>query len=156
MYILLSFLTGISIVINMILNGKVAEKEGMINGIIITYLIATISSIILCAIMVKSMPVYNSIANISLTYFLGGFLGLLTTYLFNIIVTKISALYIVILRFIGQMFTSAIIDYLYLGIFSKGKVIGATLFLIGLIINSNVDKKYKEKEAKKIPWINLI
>ncbi|WP_297426513.1 DMT family transporter [Clostridium sp.] len=151
MYILLSFLTGISIVINMILNGKVAEKEGMINGIIITYLIATISSIILCAIMVKSMPVYNSIANISLTYFLGGFLGLLTTYLFNIIVTKISALYIVILRFIGQMFTSAIIDYLYLGIFSKGKVIGATLFLIGLIINSNVDKKYKEKEAKKIP-----
>lgn len=43
-----------------------------------------------------------------------------------------------ILRFIGQMLTSAMIDYIYLDIFSKGKVIGGLLFLIGLIINANV------------------
>ncbi len=147
-YIFLSFLTGVTIVISMMLNGKVAQKEGMINGVIINYLMATISSILLCAIMINSMPSYFSIKSIPLPYFLGGFIGVLTTYMFNIIVPKVPAVYIVILRFIGQMLASAVIDYIYLGIFSQGKVIGGALFLIGLIINARIDNKYKQKNLK--------
>jgi len=128
------------------LNGKVAQKEGMINGVIINYLMATISSILLCAIMINSMPSYTSIKSIPIPYFLGGFIGVLTTYMFNIIVPKVPAVYIVILRFIGQMLASAVIDYIYLGIFSQGKVIGGALFLIGLIINARIDNKYKQKD----------
>ncbi|WP_461615691.1 DMT family transporter [Clostridium sp. Marseille-QA1073] len=148
MYIFLSFLTGVTIVINMMLNGKVAQKEGMINGVIINYLMATISSILLCAIMINSMPSYSSIKSISIPYFLGGFIGVLTTYMFNIIVPKVPAVYVVILRFIGQMLASAIIDYIYLDIFSQGKIIGGALFLIGLIINARIDNKYKQKDLK--------
>ncbi|WP_454053045.1 DMT family transporter [Clostridium sp. Marseille-Q7071] len=148
MYIFLSFLTGVTIVINMMLNGKVAQKEGMINGVIINYLMATISSILLCAIMINSMPSYSSIKSIPIPYFLGGFIGVLTTYMFNIIVPKVPAVYVVILRFIGQMLASAVIDYIYLGIFSQGKVIGGALFLIGLIINARIDNKYKQKDLK--------
>ncbi len=147
-YIFLSFLTGVTIVISMMLNGKVAQKEGMINGVIINYLMATISSILLCAIMINSMPSYFSIKSIPIPYFLGGFIGVLTTYMFNIIVPKVPAVYIVILRFIGQMLASAVIDYIYLGIFSQGKVIGGALFLIGLIINARIDNKYKQKNLK--------
>ncbi len=148
MYIFLSFLTGVTIVINMMLNGKVAQKEGMINGVIINYLMATISSILLCAIMINSMPSYSSIKSIPTPYFLGGFIGVLTTYMFNVIVPKVPAVYVVILRFIGQMLASAIIDYIYLGIFSQGKVIGGLLFLIGLVINARIDNKYKQKDLK--------
>jgi len=148
LYILLSFLTGIAIVINMMLNGKLAEREGMINGVIINYLMATISSIILCTIMIKSIPSYSTIRSIPLPYFTGGFIGVLTTYLFNIIVPKIPALYVVILRFIGQLLTSAVIDYIYLDTFSQGKVIGGVLFLIGLIINAKIDSKYKQKNLE--------
>lgn len=148
LYIFLSFLTGITIVINMMLNGKLAQREGMINGVFINYSMATISSIMLCAVMIKSMPAYSSIGAIPLPYFLGGLIGVLTTYLFNIIVPKVPAVYIVILRFIGQMLTSAIIDYIYLDIFSRGKVIGGLLFLIGLIINAKVDNKYAQKNLK--------
>ncbi|WP_291578280.1 DMT family transporter [Clostridium sp. UBA6640] len=147
-YIFLSFLTGVTIVISMMLNGKVAQKEGMINGVIINYLMATISSILLCAIMINSMPSYTSIKSIPIPYFLGGFIGVLTTYMFNIIVPKVPAVYIVILRFIGQMLASAVIDYIYLGIFSQGKVIGGALFLIGLVINARIDTKYKQKDLK--------
>lgn len=147
-YIFLSFLTGITIVINMMLNGKLAQSEGMINGVIINYLMAAISSILLCAIMIKSMPSYSTISSIPLPYFLGGLIGVLTTYMFNIIVPRLPAVYVVILRFIGQMLTSAIIDYIYLDIFSKGKVIGGVLFLIGLIINAKVDNKYVRKKLK--------
>lgn len=148
MYIFLSFLTGVTIVINMMLNGKVAQKEGMINGVIINYLMATISSILLCAIMINSMPSYSSIKFIPIPYFLGGFIGVLTTYMFNIIVPKVPAVYVVILRFIGQMLASAVIDYIYLGIFSQGKVIGGLLFLIGLVVNARIDNKYKQKDLK--------
>lgn len=148
MYIFLSFLTGVTIVVSMMLNGKVAQKEGMINGVIINYLMATISSILLCAIMINSMPSYFSIKSIPIPYFLGGFIGVLTTYMFNIIIPKVPAVYIVILRFIGQMLASAVIDYIYLGIFSQGKVIGGILFLIGLIINARIDNKYRQKDLK--------
>lgn len=147
-YIFLCFLTGITIVVNMMLNGKLAQREGMINGVFINYLMATISSIILCSIMLKSMPSYLSIRSIPLPYLLGGFIGVLTTYMFNLIVNKVPAVYVVILRFIGQMFASAVIDYIYLDLFSTGKMIGGVLFLIGLILNSKVDNRYAQEKLK--------
>lgn len=147
-YIFLSFLTGITIVTNMMLNGKLAQREGMVNGVFINYLSAAISSILLCAVMISSVPSYLVISDVPLLYFLGGFVGVITTYIFNIVVPKIPAVYVVILRFIGQMITSAIIDYIYFDIFSKGKVIGGVLFLIGLILNAKVDNRNTQKNLK--------
>lgn len=148
MYIFFSFLTGVLIVISMMLNGELSKKIGIINSVVINYLTATISSLILCFIMINSIPSYSSISNIPLIYFLGGAIGVLTTYLFNVIVHKVSTVYTVILRFIGQMLTSAIIDYVYLNIFSIGKVIGCILFLIGIILNSKSDENYKQNQLE--------
>ncbi|MBB6214243.1 uncharacterized membrane protein YdcZ (DUF606 family) [Anaerosolibacter carboniphilus] len=147
-YIILSFLVGITIVINMMINGKLSQREGMINGVIINYLMATISSIILCIIMIKSIPSYTAIRVVPLPYFIAGLIGVMTTYLFNVIIPNVPAVYVVILRFIGQIFTSAMIDYIYLDIFSKGKIIGGALFLIGLIMNARADNKYAQKNLK--------
>ena len=147
-YIILSFLIGIVIVINMMLNGRLAEREGLISGVVIYYLTAVLSSALLCAVMIKTIPSYSVIRAVPLPYFLGGFIGVLTTYLFNVIVPKVSAVYVVILRFIGQMLTSAVIDYIYLDIFSGGKVFGGVLFLIGLIVNAKDDNKNERKSSK--------
>jgi len=68
--------------------------------------------------------------------------------LFNIIVPKVVTVYIVVLRFIGQMLASAVIDYIYLDIFSKGKIIGGVLFLIGLMLNARVDNKYSKLKVE--------
>lgn len=143
-YLFLSCLIGVSIVINMMLNGKLAQRIGMINGVIINFLMATITSAFLCGIMIKSMPSYSTLRAVPLPYFLGGFIGVLTTYLFNLIVPKIPAVYVVILRFIGQMLASATIDYFYLNVFPKGKVIGSLLFLLGLVLNARVDNAAKK------------
>ena len=145
MYILLAFCIGISIVLNMIINGKVSKKEGMINGIFINYSIATFTSVLLCVIMVNARPDYEALRSIPGVYFLGGLLGVVTTYLFNIIIHKVPAVYIVVLRFIGQLLTSALIDYLYLQVFSIGKIIGGCLFFIGLILNARSDENKKKK-----------
>ncbi len=145
LFIFISFLTGMIIVINMMLNGRLAQREGMVNGVIINYMMAVLSSLLLCAVMMNTIPTFAAIRNTPPVYYLGGFIGVLTTYLFNVIVPKVPAVYVVILRFTGQMLTGAIIDYLFLHIFSKGKVIGGLLFLTGLIWNAGVDKKYEKK-----------
>lgn len=62
----------------------------------------------------------------------------------------VSTVYTVILRFIGQMLTSAIIDYWYFNIFSMGKVIGCILFLIGIILNAKSNEKYKQNQIKSL------
>lgn len=140
-YIVLAFLIGVNIVINMVLNGRLAQREGMINGLVINYFTAVLSSLILCTAMLRALPDYSIIKSIPLPYFLGGFIGVLTTFLFNLVLSKVSAIYVVILRFIGQMLASAAIDYLYLNVFSVGKVLGGVLFLTGLILNARMDGK---------------
>lgn len=134
----------------MMLNGQSSKKIGIINSVVINYLTATISSVLLCSIMVGFTFSYSSISHIPLIYFLGGGIGVLTTYLFNVIVNKVSPVYTVILRFIGQMFTGAIIDYVFLNIFSVGKVIGCILFLIGILLNTKADEKYKKQQLTLI------
>ena len=153
MYIILSLLAGVSIVINMIIGGKVSQREGMINGVYINYLGAAVTSLILSAVMIRFTPDYSSLRGIPLPYFLGGFIGVLTTYLANLVVSKLPAVYIVLLRFIGQILTSAIIDYVYFEVLSPGKIIGGILFIIGLIINVKIDGKEKEERLKVIEEI---
>lgn len=122
-------------VISIILNGELSKKVGSINSIIINYSTATLVSIIFYFIWLNSISTTPTITNTSLVYFLGGIIGILTTYIFNILVHKIPTVYMVILRFIGQMLTSTIIDYLYFNLFSIGKIVGCVLFLIGIILN---------------------
>lgn len=150
MYIFFSFLTGVLIVISIMLNGELSKQIGAINSIVINYLTATLASIIFYSIWLNFISNTSTIANTSLVYFLGGAIGVLTTYIFNIIVHKIPTVYTVILRFIGQMLTSAIIDYLYFNIFSIGKVVGCVLFLIGIILNVKSDEIYKQKQLKSL------
>ena len=45
-YVLLSLITGVTIVISMVINGKFSQKEGVINGVIINYLMEIIFSFI--------------------------------------------------------------------------------------------------------------
>ncbi|MGL5642956.1 MAG: DMT family transporter [Paraclostridium sp.] len=150
MYIFFSFLTGVLIVTSMMLNGELSKRIGTINSVVINYLTATLASIIFYSITLNFISNAPTIANTSLVYFLGGVIGVLTTYIFNVIVHKIPTMYTVILRFIGQMLTSAIIDYLYFNIFSIGKVVGCVLFLIGIILNSKSDENYKQKQLRSL------
>lgn len=143
-------MTGVLIVTSMILNGELSKRIGTINSVVINYLTATLASIIFYYITLNFISNTPTIANTSLVYFLGGVIGVLTTYIFNVIVHKIPTVYTVILRFIGQMLTSAIIDYLYFNIFSIGKVVGCVLFLIGIILNAKSDENYKRKQLTSL------
>ncbi|NFE02173.1 hypothetical protein EXN57_12915, partial [Clostridium botulinum] len=93
MYIFFSFLTGVLIVTSMILNGELSKRIGTINSVVINYLTATLASIIFYYITLNFISNTPTIANTSLVYFLGGVIGVLTTYIFNVIVHKIPTVY---------------------------------------------------------------
>ncbi len=142
MYFILAFLTGVSIVVGIMLNGRLAEQEGKVNGVLINYLMGTISSLLLCVWRTDIQDAAAMAGKVPVLYLIGGGIGVLTTYLFNLVVPKVPAVYIVILRFVGQMLTGALIDYLYLKVFSPGRIIGTALFLAGLIFNAGADYRY--------------
>ena len=144
-YLLLSFMIGTLIVVNMILNAGISQRIGMLNGLLVHYLGAAATSVLLCFAMQSSVPAFSTIRNIPLIYFIGGVIGVVTTYLFNIIIPNVNAFYVVLLRFIGQLSASAMIDYFYLHLFSMGKIAGALLFLLGLFINANVDRRLEQE-----------
>lgn len=149
-YLFLAFITGITILSAIMINGNLAREEGMINGIFINNLMATLSSIVLCIIMKHYIPSYSAVSAIPLPYFFGSILSVSTTYIFNLIVPKISAFYIVILSFIGQLLASIVIDYIYLELFSWGQIIGVILFFMGLMINAKADSKYQQEDKELI------
>lgn len=149
MYIIFALLIGFTVVIATVLNGKLAQKIGVVNGVIVNYSMGFIASTILFFTMKENIPSFEIIISNPVYYFSGGLLGVVVVFLFNITVPKIPAVYIAILPFIGQMLSSAVIDYYYFDIFSKGKIIGGLLLLIGLIYNARVDKKYENKECSK-------
>lgn len=144
MYIVLGLLIGFSVVIGTILNGKLAEKIGIINDVIINYCVAVISSLILIIIIGEDIPQFEHLASLPFYYYIGGVFGLAVILSYNIIVPKVPAVYIVLISFIGQILTSSLIDYFYLDILSKGKIIGGILILVGLLYNNYVDKKYQK------------
>jgi uncharacterized membrane protein YdcZ (DUF606 family) len=140
MYIILAISIGFAVVISSILNGKLAQKVGIMNGMIVNYITGFIASVLLSVVMRERIPAISTFYSTPIYYFLGGAIGVAMLFLMNTIVPKISAVYIVILPFIGQIITSAIIDYIYIGVFSTGKIIGSILFFIGLIYVGDREK----------------
>lgn len=143
----LAFLSGMATVLSIMVNARLSKEEGMVNGIFVSYLVALTTSLLLCALMLNTLPEYETLRNLPLPYLLGGFLGVLTTYLFNIVVHKLPAVHVLILRFISQMLASALIDYLYFHVFSVGKVLGVVLFSVGLMVNSRADQVAQVQES---------
>ncbi|MBU3144274.1 DMT family transporter [Clostridium sp. CF012] len=142
LYIILAVFCGCITIISMIINSHLAKKIGTLQGTLINYIVG-LSTTILLMIIVKSnfnLP-YSSFTKIPWWALLGGLLGVVVVASSNIVLPKIPTIYTTLLIFIGQLFTGILIDYFRVGFISKGKIIGGLLILLGLLYNSNVDKK---------------
>jgi len=142
LYIILAVLCGCITIISMIINSHLSKKIGVFQGAFINYAVGLISTILLLTIVKNSVDLsFSSFDGIPLWALLGGLLGVMVVSASNIVIPKIPTIYTTLLIFIGQLFTGILIDYFRVGFVSKGKIIGGLLILIGLIYNSNVDKK---------------
>ncbi len=140
-YIMISILGGVSIVVSRIINSNLAEKIGVFQGTFFNFITGLIFSyIFLFAGSQKLAVPISKMKTIPPWAFWGGLLGVIVIALSNYITPKISAFYLTLLVFIGQLFTGIFIDYLTIGELSPGKIIGGILVLAGLGYNLLVDK----------------
>lgn len=85
----------------------------------------------------------HTLQSIPIAVYLGGLVGVIVISLSNYITPKISAFYLTLLIFIGQLFAGTIIDFFLTNELSTGKIIGGVFVLIGLTYNLLVDRPLK-------------
>ena len=142
LYIILAVLCGCVTILSMVVNSHLAKKVGVFQGTCINYTVGLLTTIVLIAVVKSSVNLsFSSFTKIPFWALLGGLLGVMVVASSNIIIPKISTIYTTLLIFIGQLFTGILIDYFIVGFVSKGKIIGGLLVLLGLMYNSNIDRK---------------
>jgi len=142
LYIILAILCGCITIVSMILNSHLAKEIGFMQGTLINYIVGLSSTILLIAIVKNPVDLsFSSYRSIPVWAFFGGLVGVIVVASTNIVIPKIPTIYTTLLIFIGQLFTGIMIDYFRSGSISNGKIIGGLLILLGIIYNSNVDKK---------------
>ncbi len=143
MYIAMALSAGALVIISISINGNLARKVGLVQSGMTNYIVGLISS------FVFYLVVYGSFGQLSLEninsapwyFYLGGAVGSVIVVMNSILINRISAVYVTILVFLGQMATGILIDYFNLHIFSKGKVIGGILSVAGLVYYISGDEK---------------
>lgn len=141
-YILVAILSGISIVVSRIINARLGDKIGVFQSTFYNFLTGLLFSMIILFISKENLNISaDTLTSTPILAYLGGLVGVTSITLSNYIAPKISAFYMALLIFIGQLFTGILIDYLTLNQISIGKIIGGIIVCIGLAYNLNLDKK---------------
>ncbi len=144
MYILLTILSGFTILLSIIMLGKINQKVGLLRTTFVSFSVGTLGSILLLLFTndfnlatLKDVPFY--------LYF--GFIIVISITMLNgTLINKIPATYATVLVFIGQLITGIIIDYFRFNTFSIGDLLGGILIILGLVFNSFVGQKKGEKK----------
>jgi len=141
-FIILAFLCGGITIVSMIINARLAQEIGTLQGGFINYTVGLlVTMLVLLIIMFTGNFTTGTLTGIPFYAFLGGFVGVMVVIASNIVIPRIPAIYTTILIFIGQIFTGIILDYFRLGSISIGKIIGGLLIIIGMLYNSYLDNK---------------
>lgn len=140
--ILVSVMAGVSIVLARTINANLAKTIGLFSGTFFNFVTGLFTSLIFIFFSKESLNMSNiDFSSIPIWAYLGGLVGVIVIVLSNHITPKISAFYLTLLIFIGQLFVGIILDYFTLGELSIGKVLGGILVLLGLTYNLLLDKK---------------
>lgn len=144
--ILVSILAGVSIVLARIINANLAKIIGLLQGTFLNYVVGLFVSLIFLFLSKEPLNITAaSLGSIPLWAYSGGLVGVLVIVLSSYLTHKISALYMTLFIFIGQLFVGIIIDYFMLNLLSIGKIVGGILVLIGLMYNLILDSKKDEQ-----------
>ena len=147
-YVIISILAGVSIVTARTFNSLLASKVGVFQSTFWNYVVGLIFS---CAFMLASNEVLQisevEYGEIPLWAYTGGLIGVIVVMLSNYITLKVSAIYLTLLLFVGQLLVAIIIDYIYLGEMSTGRVLGGILVFLGLAYNLLQDRKTETEKT---------
>ena len=139
--VLASLAAGAVIVVVRTLGAKLAEFTNIHISTFFNYLVGFVLTIPVFLLLGNNE---SGFANIVISpdwyVYLGGVLGVCVVLLSNMTVAKISAFYLSLLLFIGQIFAGVLIDALISRSFSPQNLIGGVLVTTGLCVNLLFDR----------------
>lgn len=139
----LSFIAGIFIVLSRTCNARLAEEIGILPGSLINHLIGLPLCIILLFIFNGNIIWGNLTFSSSPWIYLGGVFGVVTVLLFNLLVPKVAAFPLTILSFVGQLFTSMVLDLILLHTYDASTFLAGLLIASGIGINMILENRYR-------------
>ena len=143
LYILSGISAGIIVVFARSINANLARKIGLNSSTFFNFIVGLIVSFIVLILLGDGLGSYSKvdIGVIPSWAYIGSVLGVGVVFLSNYTAMRISAFYLTLLIFIGQLFSGVLIDFVILDSLSIGKLLGGLLVLIGLSYNLLLDKR---------------
>lgn len=147
MAVIFALSAGMLVILCISINGMLAAKVGLIQAGITNYLVGLISSFVYIITTNNfSFNILHLTSGIPFYFFLGGAVGSVIMILNSLIINNLSAVYVTILVFVGQLFTGVFIDYLQSGCLVVGKIVGGILILVGLYVYMKGDNFKRESD----------
>ena len=138
MAVIVSLATGATIVVSRTLNARLAELTSVRVSTFYNFFVGLAVAMLLFLLVGFGELVYIEFTPNVLVY-LGGVVGACIVLICNITVTRISAFYLTLLMFIGQVFAGILIDAAISREFSLHNVVGGLLVTVGLCTNVAID-----------------
>lgn len=147
--VILSFASGVTVVLSRTYNAKLSENIGALQGSFINHIVGLPVTIFILFLLGRTEPIFTDFS-ISSNYWIyfGGILGVLVVSLFNIAVPKTSAFHLTLLSFIGQIFTGILLDLITKQGYSQATFYGGLLISLGIGINILIEQLSLYKHRK--------
>ncbi len=149
--VLVSFLTGLTVVTSRQINAQLAEKTSVTVSAWYNYAVGVLTSAaalgIFAAAGQAALPV-SVPADPRLWIYLGGPIGVAIVFISNVVTMKMPALIMTLIMFAGQVFGGVAIDALFFGDFSWRSLVGDCFAFTGLVLNVWLDSRDKSSAGQ--------
>jgi len=139
--VVLAFTSGIAIVLARTFNAGLSEQTNAYTSTFFNNIVGVSVSFLALFLLGRNELAAGLAIYPSWWIYMGGAIGVGIITISNITVVKVSALYLSLLVFIGQVFTGIVIDMVIDQEFSFLILIGGALVTLGLVVNLLQDKK---------------
>jgi len=137
-----SFIAGINIVLSRTLNAMLADRTSVRVSTFYNYFIGLIVAIPVFLLLGRGEMFFSGLVISPRLYiYLGGVLGVCVVLLGNMVVVKVSAFYLTLLIFVGQVFSGILIDIFLDAAISWRIIVGGVLVTAGLVVNLILDHR---------------
>lgn len=146
--VILAMCSGFTLVTARTINSRLTEKHGIVRANWMNYMTGFLAAILMVAVFGRQEKMFTDFQwDPNILIYFGGLTGLVIVTFQNIVVNKISALKMTLLRFVGQIFSSLLLDFIMQGSFSVKSAVGGVLVTIGLF--SNIILEHRRNQHQK-------
>lgn len=130
----LSIIAGSTIVLQRIVNARLADRIGALRSSFVNHLTGFPITVIIAVIMFREIPAFSA-PDPRLWIYTGGIMGVIVVVLCNITVPRLPTFTQTILSFLGQVFAGICIDLLIGVDWSRESFYGGLIIIAGMFIN---------------------